>query len=491
MSDHYPGDDEATQDSSTPSPAASVPPDPPEAWAPSASPADVPGGHGTEPQTTHPAVSTGARDDEPTDRVPSSPSSPEPAIAPPAPWWAVTAGSPRPASAPESPAPLAPAAPALAGRPRRRGRLAVAAMVLVAALLGGLVGGGIVAWRDDDHTTTSPTADQAIPASASRDTLPPAPIGGNGESIRTILARVRPGVVRVNVVLNRGGLFGGTSEGGGTGFIVSSDGYIVTNAHVVDGAQSIKVTLSNGDAVSARVTGVQTDRDLAVVKIDRTGLSPVTLGDSDVMQVGDAVVAIGNALDLQGELTVTQGIVSALNRQIQEENGNTLVDMIQTDAAINPGNSGGPLINARGEVIGINTAIASPQDSNNVGFAIAISSAKPIISSLEHGRSAAVPYLGVEPVDVTPTLVTAQHLAVKSGAYVSTVRSDGPAGSAGVKKGDVIVRFDGETVQSAADLRRLIRRHEPGDRVTVVVNRGGTEHSLDVKLVPFPTDPGQ
>ncbi len=206
------------------------------------------------------------------------------------------------------------------------------------------------------------------------------------------------------------------------------------------------------------------------------------------MQVGDAVVAIGNALDLQGELTVTQGIVSATDREIDEENGNHLVDMIQTDAAINPGNSGGPLINARGEVIGINTAIASPQDSNNVGFAIAISSAKPIIAALEHGQNAAVPYLGIEPVDVTPELVSAHHLAVQKGAYVNTVRSDGPAGTAGVRTGDVIVKFDDQSVTSAAELKRLIRRHQPGDRVNVVVDRAGTEQTIAVTLVAFPSD---
>jgi putative serine protease PepD len=359
-------------------------------------------------------------------------------------------------------------------------------IVLVAALIGGVVGGAFVAWRDDDSTATR-EPDAAI-AATSRDTLPAEAIGGGqGESIRTILARARPGVVRINVVLNSGGVFGGTQQGGGTGFIVSPDGFIVTNAHVVDGATSIKVTLSNGDVVAANVTGVQTDRDLAVIKIARTGLTPVTLGDSDVMQVGDAVVAIGNALDLEGELTVTQGIVSALDRQIQEDNGNTLVDMIQTDAAINPGNSGGPLINARGEVIGINTAIASPQDSNNVGFAIAISSAKPIVAALENGRNAAVPYLGVEPVDVTPELASTQHLAVQQGAYVSTVRSDGPGGTAGIKQGDVIVKFDGQPVTSAAELKRLIRRHQPGDRVNVVVNRGGSAHTIAVTLVAFPS----
>jgi putative serine protease PepD len=388
-------------------------------------------------------------------------------------------------SAPESPASLAPAAPALVG-PKRHRRVAVAAMVLVAALIGGLVGGAIVAWRDDDSSSPT-TADSAI-AATSRDTLPAEAIGGGqGESIRSILARARPGVVRINVVLNSGGVFGGTQQGGGTGFIVSPDGFIVTNAHVVDGATSIKVTLSNGDVVAAHVTGVQTDRDLAVVKIARTGLTPVTLGDSDAMQVGDAVVAIGNALDLEGELTVTQGIVSALDRQIQEDNGNTLVDMIQTDAAINPGNSGGPLINARGEVIGINTAIASPQDSNNVGFAIAISSAKPIVAALERGQTAAVPYLGIEPVDVTPELASTQHLGVQQGAYVSTVRNDGPAGTAGIKQGDVVVKFDGQPVTSAAELKRLIRRHQPGDRVNIVVDRAGSDRTIAVTLVTFPS----
>ncbi len=417
---------------------------------------------------------------------PTPPASAATSPTPPGPWWAVTAGSPQPVvGAPEQPAPAAPAAPVLGGHRTR----SVVAATLISALVGGLIGGGIVSLRDDHHTTTTnatPTLD-----ASTRDTLPATPLSGRGDagsSVRAILAKVQPGVVRINVTLSGTGAFGETGQGGGTGFIVSSDGYIVTNAHVVDGATDIKVTLENGDVVSATVKGVAADRDLAVIKVARTGLTPVVLGDSDAMQVGDPVVAIGNALDLEGQLSVTTGIVSAENRQIQEQNGNTLVDVIQTDASINPGNSGGPLVNARGEVIGINTAIASPQDSNNVGFAIAISSAKPIIDALENGRSPAVPYLGITPTDVTPDLAAAHHLSAATGAYVQSLHTDGPAGSAGIKQGDVIITFDGQSVTSAASLRTLIRRHQPGDKVQVVVSRGGSNQTFTVTLVPLPAN---
>jgi serine protease Do len=286
----------------------------------------------------------------------------------------------------------------------------------------------------------------------------------------------------------------GNGRGQGTGFIIHKSGLILTNAHVIDGSDDIRVRLSDERELRATAVGRDERTDLALLRIEANGpLAVAPLGNSDNVQIGEWVIAIGNPYGL--DHSVTAGIVSAKGRtgirpgrEVGSAGSNGFSDYIQTDASINPGNSGGPLINARGEVIGINTAIASPQDSNNVGFAIAMSSAKPIIAALEHGQNAAVPYLGIEPVDVTPALVSSQKLDVHKGAYVSTVRSDGPAGAAGVHKGDVIVKFDGQSVSSAADLKRLIRRHQPGDKVAVVVNRGGSERTIDVTLVPFPSN---
>ena len=204
--------------------------------------------------------------------------------------------------------------------------------------------------------------------------------------ISAILATDVPAVVAITT---DGGPVLGTGGGGGgaaTGFVIDASGVIVTNDHVVADARSINVTTSDGKKLSARVLGQDASHDLAVLRVDATNLPTVELGNSDQVQVGDDVVAIGNALDLDGGLSATRGIVSGLHRQIPTESGGQLQGLIQTDAAINPGNSGGPLVDAQGHVIGINTAIANPNTAQNVGFVIPISQAKPIIDRLRGGE---------------------------------------------------------------------------------------------------------
>jgi putative serine protease PepD len=251
-------------------------------------------------------------------------------------------------------------------------------MVLAATaggLVGALVASGALVLRDDSggSTATRPPARQAQ-ASGSTATAP--------TDISGLLAKDVPAVVAITT--NSGpGL--GRSGGAATGFVIDPNGIIVTNDHVVDSARSISVTTSDNRRLTARVLGEDASSDLAVLKVDATGLPAIDLGDSNQVQVGDDVVAIGNALDLDGGLSVTRGIVSGLHREIPTDNG-TLRDLIQTDAAINPGNSGGPLVDAQGRVIGINTAIANPNTAQNVGFVIAISRAKPIIDRLRGGE---------------------------------------------------------------------------------------------------------
>ncbi len=200
-----------------------------------------------------------------------------------------------------------------------------------------------------------------------------------------------------------------------------------------------------------------------MLKVDRTGLPAVELGDSDAAQVGDEVVAIGNALALEGGLSVTRGIISGTDRTVDTDAGSSLVGMLQTDAAINPGNSGGPLLNAQGQVIGINTAIANPASAQNVGFAIPISKAKPIIEDLRLGRAAA--FLGVSTQNVTPALARELDLEVQSGAYVAKVTADTPAKDAGIQEGDVIVEIGGKAIEDSADVQTAVREHRPGDKV--------------------------
>ena len=380
---------------------------------------------------------------------------------------------------PHGPGP-APAAPV--ARPGRRwGGLFVAA--LVGALVGGGIAGGIVAAADTGRTTT-------IVTSAPNDVAarPSTALAKPGD-IRSILARVEPAVVRIDVTANPDVI--DSQSGTGTGFIISPDGVIVTNAHVANAetdhaADELTVTLNSGDSVRGRVVGEDPAQDLAVVKIDRKGLPTVPLGDSDSLEVGDAVVAIGNALGIAGNPTVTSGIVSGLGRTVRISSAETLVDAIQTDAAINPGNSGGPLVDVHGRVIGINTAIADPGSSNNVGFAISISSARPVLADLRAGRTPRIAYLGLYTQTVTPELARARDLRGPAGAYVALVKADAGAQQAGIRRGDVVIELDGQRVRSNDDVVRIVRRHRPGDTLSVIVVRNDQAKTFKVTLGDLP-----
>jgi S1-C subfamily serine protease len=260
-------------------------------------------------------------------------------------------------------------------------------------------------------------------------------------------------------------------EAAGSGFVLSEDGYIVTNNHVVDGASDISVTLDDGSTETAELVGADPRADLAVLKVDRTDLTPLSLGDSDQIRVGDPVVAIGNALDLGAEPTVTGGLISAKERTITEPNGSVLVDLIQTDAAISPGNSGGPLLDMTGHVVGINTAVAG--QGQNIGFAIAINRANDLIQQLRNGEVPQHALLGV---------TTQPNTDGDSGAVVVAVQAGSAADEAGIEEGDVITDLDGDTVGGPEDLAALIAGHQPGDTVTVKFERDGDSQTLDVTL---------
>jgi serine protease Do len=263
---------------------------------------------------------------------------------------------------------------------RDRERAGPVRRIVLASTAGGLVGAlvasGALLLRDDSGGSTA-TQQPAPQAQASGSTA-----AAQGD-IAGILAKDVPAVVAITT--DGGSALGRSGGGAATGFVIDPDGIIVTNDHVVDSARSISVTTSDGRRLAARVLGEDPSSDLAVLKVDATGLPTIELGDSNQVQVGDDVLAIGNALDLDGGLSATRGIVSGLNREIPTENGR-LTGLIQTDAAINPGNSGGPLVDAQGRVIGINTAIANPTTAQNVGFVIPISQAGPIIDRLRGGE---------------------------------------------------------------------------------------------------------
>jgi S1-C subfamily serine protease len=383
--------------------------------------------------------------------------------------WAHPSGTGAPATTAPVAAPAWPPPPSMPRARERRANPARTAVVagLVGALAGGGIAGGLVAALDRDPAPTTIVQDDL--GAASR----PSSVLAEPGDIRAILEKVQPAVVRIDTSVR--GDFGTFAEGTGTGFVIDRSGVVVTNSHVVDRASTLTVTLNDGDEVQGRVVGTAPAFDLAVVKIEASDLPVVELGNSDELQVGDAVVAIGNALALQGGSgpTVTTGIVSGLGRDVRISATEQLRGMVQTDAAINPGNSGGPLVDVRGRVVGINTAIANPIESNNVGFAIPISQALPMIEELRAGRTPQAAFLGVITNVLTPRVAARKQLGTKSGAIVIEAPEAGtPAARADVRRDDVIVEIDGTAVRRPTDVLAAVRRHRPGDSVVVVIVRG-------------------
>ena len=302
--------------------------------------------------------------------------------------------------------------------------------------------------------------------------------------IRRILDKAQPSVVSITTG-SANSIFGGA----GSGVVISDDGLIVTNAHVVaTSGGKISVRFNDGTEVPATLVGGFTDKDIALLQVDRTGLVPATLGSSADLRVGDDVVAIGNALALQGDPSVTRGIVSAKDRSIDD--GTISLDhLIQTDAAINPGNSGGPLVDAAGEVVGINTAII--QGAQNVGFSLAIDQVRSLFDDIQAGKGdlkADGAVLGVATLTIDASLsdATRQQYGVTatSGALVTTVDPDSAAADAGIVVGDAIVELDGSPITSNEALSAAMRTRSKGDRVTVTVERDGRRRSFDVTLGP-------
>jgi S1-C subfamily serine protease len=289
-------------------------------------------------------------------------------------------------------------------------------------------------------------------------------------------------------------------QGEGTGFVVRSDGIIVTNFHVVEGASKVTVLSSADEPVhyDARVIGGDVEADLAVLKIDATDLPTVAMGNSSDLQLGQQVVALGYALGLAGGPSVTTGVVSSLTRRITVQdsrctgctNGERVyTDVIQTDAAINPGNSGGPLLNMAGQVVGINTAGAN--QAENIGFAIQIDSVKPTIFQAADHPSQPVAFMGISSGPASDPQVQFEFAPpVDRGAVIVDVVGGGPADNAGIVVGDTIVRFDGRTVTDSEQLGGLIRSHRPGDEVSVgIVHADGSQDEVTVTLGvnPVPT----
>ena len=352
-------------------------------------------------------------------------------------------------------------------------------LLLVAALVGGLAGHFAAPSSSNGGVTINSTNTPATGA-----VLP------SGLTIPTLVDRVLPSVVSIDVK-------GQGSEDQGTGMIVSSNGLVVTNNHVIAAAVNggtITVTRSGSTkSLPATLVGTNPMNDVALIRINgASGLPAVTFGNSNSLVVGDAVVAIGNALGLAaGTPTVTQGIVSALGRTVTAGSGSsteTLSNMIQTDAAINPGNSGGPLLDAHGNVIGMNTAVAGTlpdgTSAQNIGFAIPVATIKSLFKSLLAGESVVThgAFIGVEIMSMNPTLQLQYGFTVSSGAVVMSVIPNTGAAAAGIKQGDVIVGINNTTINSAQDVSSVLSSLHPGDKISVKIVRGSKHLTLSVTL---------
>ena len=343
-----------------------------------------------------------------------------------------------------------------------------AAVAAIAALVGGVTGAGaaVLAMRSDSGGL--------LDADAELGTGTVAPRASGQNPITAVADKLLPSVVSIQV----NGLQG---SGSGSGVIIRSDGYILTNNHVVAGAQELEVLLANGRQVDASVVGLDPLTDLAVVKVSAGSLPPATLGDSRSLKVGDTVVAIGSPLGLSG--TVTSGIVSALSRQVG--GGNAVFNAIQTDAAINPGNSGGALVDLGGTVIGINSAIATTGGGSiGLGFAIPINEARDVAEQIIRSGRASHPYLGVADFAAVRELGQGET----DGVLVRSIPPGTPAAAAGLQAGDIIVKIDDKAIATADDLVLAIRAHRIGETITVEYIRSGQRRTTKAVLGERPSD---
>ena len=368
-----------------------------------------------------------------------------------------------------------PASPAPPSKPKsRRGAMLLAGLA-IGAVLGGGAGAAVTALVGDDDTTTPGVTRSDLGTSDDKGDSTSGQQASTMSNVEDVAATVLPSVVSISVRTQMG-------EGTGTGVIISSDGEILTNNHVVEGAGpngEVQVTFSDGTTADAKVIGTDPTTDLAVIKAqDVSGLTPAQLGSSADVAVGEQVVAIGSPLGLEG--TVTTGIVSALNRPVQTGDQNSqessVMDAIQTDAPINPGNSGGPLVNMAGEVIGINSAIATTGQSSGsigLGFSIPIDQAKPIADELLKDGKATHARIGVgvgDPQDGT------------RGALIASVEPDSSGAEAGLQEGDVVTKIDDRIITNGTSLVAAARSHRPGDTVTLTYLRDGEEHTTELTL---------
>jgi serine protease Do len=402
-----------------------------------------------------------------------APAKPE---SPPTSWGDAPSWSSRP--------PVAPAR-----RSERRG-LGTAPIVAI-ALVAGIVSGALSAVAVTNLADREPGTGDEVAAETPGDTQPVSDVRiSESSAVIDAVNDVAPAVVLIQTT---GGIFGGA--GTGSGVVYDPAGWIVTNRHVVEGAESLVVELADGRAFDGTVYGIDPLTDLAIVRVEATGLPSAPIGTSNELEPGQVAIAIGNPLGYKH--TVTTGIVSGLGREItasdaSQTSAERLRNLIQTDAAINPGNSGGPLVNSSGQVIGINTAVST--EAQGLGFAIPIDVAKPIMQQALDGEELVRPWIGVYYTPISPALAEAQDLPVDYGALIGTtdggdpILPGSPAEEAGLQDGDIIVALNGESLTEESDLATLILPHAPGDTITLRVLRGNSATEIELTLGILPAD---
>ena len=396
-------------------------------------------------------------------------------------------GGTTPPPADPQPAAAAPRKPEKKRRKANGGKVARSAVALVLAAAMGFAG-GFVGARFGNAGNKVVLQQVERSGSADSSSASGTNVSAGGMTTAQVSEMVSPSVVVITteqVVYSQWSWYGQNQveSGAGSGVIISSDGYILTCAHVVSGASNITVTIGDTD-YPATLVGEDTSSDIAVVKIDATGLTPATVGDSNGLKVGESVMAVGNPL---GELggTVTSGIVSALNRSVSIQGSNSVntMSLIQMDASVSPGNSGGGLFNMNGELVGIVNAKSSDSDAEGLGFAIPINDAVKVAQELlENGYVTGRPYLGISYYAVTDAQTAAQLGVNAYGVYIVEVVKGGPADKAGLQAGDRIVSMDGSEVATQSDLGTLMQDHKAGDTIEITVARGGQMQTVTVTL---------
>jgi serine protease Do len=373
--------------------------------------------------------------------------------------------------------------------PKKKGHGArLVALMLACALVGGMVGAGATGAVSTAMKRGANTTSIAVSDRETTEVETVAVTGAKKLSYTELYKANIDSVVSINTTITTN-VFNQTVENAsaGSGFIITADGYIVTNYHVIDSASTVKVTLYDGTTYDAKIVGGDEDYDIAVLKIEATGLKAVTFGDSSKLQVGEDIAAIGNPL---GELTfsMSEGIVSSVDRAINVDG--TPFNMIQVSAAINPGNSGGPLFNTYGEVVGIVSAKYSSYASTSVeglGFAIPINDVIAMVEDImENGRVTNRPYFAMTASSVTANFAQQNGLAVSAGVLVNSVEENGAAAKAGLKAGDIIVKVGDKAISSMSDLNGIKKSYKAGDTATVTVNRAGTEVELEITFDAAP-----